>query len=333
MNLTRLREGWLALEERGLGDEGFSTLDLEASLPVGAILQAVDSAGGRHILFPLQERPTLEDRSSAGVKILPLELAAGAAVGHYLDLRCDLPRLAELFDDVACDLIASALERPNQPAEACVAALDRWRALLRTVKPDAPSKSHIVGVLAELVFVIEVVRLDPQRRTDFWVGQEHQRHDLRRGSVALEVKGTSAAMGRVVSIHGLRQLEPPEDGKLYLGFVRLEQVPGGPVTIATLIDTLRELGVPAHQIHAGLDERGLPPGVPMDASFELSDRAVYAVGSEFPALTPALFPGAAVPPGLGDVRYSLDLDAARQDALGVEEESAVFNELATGDAG
>ena len=330
MNVSEIRAGWVALEEQDRKSEGFATLELETSLPAGPVLQAIDAQGRRHFLLPCKAPPAVEDTGSAGVKILSLQLTAGTRVGQFVDLRCDLDRLAELFDDVAVDLVAAAGARPDQPAEACIAALEHWRALLRTVRPAAASRAHLVGLIAELILVAEVVSRDPARRIDFWVGREGQRHDLRRADTAVEVKGTVAATGRSVSIHGLRQLEPPSGGSLYLGFVRLEQVAGGTLTIDVLVDRLRALGLPSHAVYSGLDERGLPPGTADERAFELIEWKLYPVGPDFPSVVPALFPSGEAPSGLEEVRYTVDLDGAACSALTDAEQERVLQDLATG---
>jgi len=307
---TELREGWLVLRDRAAGGGRLPTLGTGGYVAAGEILQALDDQGGRHVLVPVRTATVPEDRLSAGVQIVKLELGRPGATETYADIRCMLPRLADLFDDVAADMIDAAVVAADEPIPACVRALDQWRTLLRNVRGPAPGRVQIVGLIGELMVVRDVVERDPRRRMDLWVGREGQRHDLRRGDVAIEVKATTATEKRRVSIHGVHQLEEPDGGELYLRWFRFEHVPGGTVTLSALVDEIRSLGVPAQQVHAGLDERGLAPGTWEDEGFELIETRLYRVGEGFPRIIPELFATAAVPEGVGDVGYAVDLDLA-----------------------
>jgi len=324
---TELREGWLVLRDRASGGGRLPTLGTGAHVGAGEILQALDDEGGRHVLVPVTTARVPEDRLSAGIQIVKLELGRTGATETYADIRCMLPRLADLFDDVAADMIEAAVASPDDPIPACVGALDQWRTLLRSVRGPAPGRFQIIGLIAELMVVRDVVERDPERRLDLWVGREGQRHDLRRGGVAIEVKATIAIEGRKVSIHGIHQLAAPEGGELYLRWFRFEHVPGGAVTLSALVDEIRSLGVPAQHVHAGLDERGIAPGTWEDEEFDLVETRMYRVGDGFPRIIDAMFEGGAVPEGVADVRYTVDLDQAGT-ALSDTDCGAVIGRLA-----
>ena len=308
---TVLREGWIALgERRGGGEGGLAALGIGKHVDMGEILQALDHEGGRHVLVPVAGGKVPEDLLSAGVQVVRIELGRPGEVRAFADIRCMFARLADLFDDVAADMVEAAAAEPAEPVPACLRALDQWRALLRSVRSDAPRRTQIVGLMGELMVLRDIVRSDPERRADLWVGREGQRHDLRRGNIAIEVKSTTATEGRDVSIHGVQQLEEPEGGELFLAWFRFEHVPGGGITLSGLIDEIRALGVPAQLLHSGLDERGLAPGMWPDEEFELRESRFHPVDGTFPRLVPAAFRGGRVPEGVVNVSYRVDLDLA-----------------------
>ena len=178
---SRLEQGWVGLADADPDVHGFATLPTTEKIDGRPVLQALDRKGRRHILVPAPGTQVPEDRTSAGVKVLPLKLESKGKTEAFGAIRCELPRLATLFDDVVVDLVSAAVDAPADPIGACISALDEWRALLRSVRPKSVSIAQLVGLLAELLFVREVVAEDPARRLDFWVGKEGQRHDLRRG--------------------------------------------------------------------------------------------------------------------------------------------------------
>lgn len=322
---TVLREGWIVLRGQEPGHQGFTSVGLGRKVAAGEIVQAVDHEGGRHVLIPVEGSLTPEDRLSAGVQVARLELGGNEQV--YADVRCTLDRLADLFDDVAGDMVDAAVAEPLEPVAAAIRALDQWRSLLRNVRGARPSRVQIVGLLAELLVLRGIIARDPERRIDLWVGREGQRHDLRRDLTAIEVKGTIATEGRRIGVHGIRQLEEPEGGDLYLAWVRLEHVPGGSISLSGLIDEIRAMGVPAQMIHAGLDERGLPPGTWPEEQFELHEMRYYRVDTAFPRLVPAELIAGSPSPGVSEVRYTVDLDQAPE-PLGDQEVDELERKIA-----
>jgi len=302
---------WIALQERGGPLNGISTIASRETLPEGPILQALDARGRRHYLLPLPSESKLNDNASAGVKLLGFQLEGKP----FLDIRCDIPRLNGVFDDLADDLIAAARQEPEHIPEACKEALDSWRTLLRSVRNSNVAETAVVGVLAELMIVVEIVSRGGPNRIDVWTGAEHRRHDIRNGNAALEVKCSKANTSRRIQIHGLTQLEPPENGSLHLVFVRLEAVTGGEISVPRLVSRLRDLGVAPQTVLETLDSRGIAPGTADHLEFSHRETMVYEVGEGFPALTTSNFPMSEIPPGLDSVKYEIDLDRVTTEPL------------------
>jgi hypothetical protein len=306
-----LQEGWLVLDQRSDADE--QDHDSMWLLPVGIsvggrnVEQMLDAEGRRCVLIPTTE-PGPQDIASAGVKVVNRQIRKAGAPRHFVEIRCEVPRLADLFDDLSGEMILAAAEVPNDPARACIGVLERWRTLLRSIRGSKPSRSSVVGALGEMLVAEQIVKRDPRRRIDIWVGREGQRHDFRRKEIAIEVKTSSSAEGRNVTVHGVEQLSPPAGGQLFLAYLRIEHVPGGDLTVTSMISRLCALGVPAGLVHTGLDERGLPPGTWPDEEFELREMLVYPVSEGFPRIGADSFSGGSVPSGVSRINYQIDLD-------------------------
>lgn len=319
-----LKQGWLVLEE---SSDVTRAVPTGFFLEAGEIIQALTTDGHRRVLMPLAEGPGPEDLMSAGVKLRNSKVGSSGHTSSYLEIRCELPRLNDLFDDVAGEMISAAIEGDGEPGPACVEVLDRWRALLRSVRGDRPSRSSVVGILGEMLVAERILERDPLRRIDIWVGREGQRHDFRRGDRAIEVKATLATEGRSITVHGVHQLEEPDGGRLHLAWIRFEHVPGGEFSISSMIGRLCALGVPAEMVHAGLDAHGLPPGTWPEEEFELRDMAIYEVDEDFPRITSSSLTSSNEE-ALADVRYRVNLDMV-DESLDNEGVGALFEEIAT----
>jgi len=320
---TLIKEGWMVLAEGGRVSQ---VLPVGCRIPAGEIVQGLTPEGLRRILIPLADGPGPEDRISAGVKLRNIRADLGAGTDDYLEVRCELPRLNDLFDDLAGEMVSAVVQDPAVPGATCIAVLDRWRALLRSVKGQGPSRSSVVGLLGELVIAERIVKADPERRMDMWVGREGQRHDFRRGQLAIECKSTLQTKKRTFSVHGIGQLEEPEGGELYLAWMRFEHVPGGRLSISGMISRITALGVPSELVHTGMDERGFPPGTWGEEDFELLELSVYRVGGGFPRIVSSQIDEAACS-AISDLTYTVDLDVCPE-PIDPEQMESVFAEMA-----
>jgi hypothetical protein len=115
-------------------------------------------------------------------------------------------------------------------------------------------------------------------------------------------------------IASLEQLEDPEVGRLYLFSLQARRDELAANTLPGLVDRLLE------QLATSPDDRALFLERLNDAGYSLvhADRyeqrwrvvaeELYGIDGDFPRLTRKRFP-AGLPPGIGDVSYSLDLVA------------------------
>lgn len=320
----------LATQPSVLGDVRVRETGITVS--AGSALLGLDVDGGRHLLVPLHpDEPLREDRTSRGVHITERTLLDGERSLRFADVACRVTHLVELFD-ILVDEMLDALERqpPSSPA-ACLAVLGRWRELLEHERGPLLGVERLAALLAELWHLRGIVERDPARRVDCWTGPRSDRHDLRRGSIALEVKATLVREGLSVEIHGQEQLEPPEGGDLYLGVMRLERVDRDGLTVPALVRELLDLGADRQQLIALLERAGYrlsESGTYERMHFRVRDHRIYTVDKRFPKIIASSFLSGAVPTGILRLRYDVDLTGESPVPLPAHELDTILTRLA-----
>jgi Putative PD-(D/E)XK family member, (DUF4420) len=286
----------------------------ESEVMVGGepVLHGLNTKGSRHLLVPVvASEEAAEDRRSAGVQIHLRTLLDDGTEHRFLDVVCLRHELRELYSIVADEMIAAIAERPEAPARMCRDVLERWRELLEAPKLSILGIERQAALLAELEWVVRLAQRNPAVATGAWRGPLMDRHDFMSGTTALEVKSTMAREGRFTEIHGERQLEAPDGGRLYLGFHRYERVGEGGISLPDHVDAALAAGVDRKQLLGLLSQVGYDS---RDAEtyrqfrFRLEELRVYSVDAAFPKVIPASFEGGTMPERVGSVRYVIDLE-------------------------
>ena len=297
------------------------------------VLLGVDESNLLHLLVPLAARDgQTEDRRSAGVHLLVTTLEAEGAKSRYLDVKCLLPHLNRLFFDLVDEMLVVLQDEDVGARSACQGVLDRWRELLAKQHSGGLSKEQLAGLFAELKILDQLAERAPDLAVLSWTGPFGDRFDFQGSADALEVKASTVRNGRSVEIHGERQLEPPEDGDLYLVVVKLERVKGGGESVGDVVDSICARGSSRYSILQALEELGVAAD---DLSRYDSDRFVvnetyyYLVGEGFPRIVPASFVSGSLPAGVSSLRYVINLDAEQPAPLEPEMASQVLDHLVT----
>ncbi|WP_099023767.1 PD-(D/E)XK motif protein [Mycolicibacterium palauense] len=325
-----VRLAYAALAAHGVSPhEGLTVLPIPA---IDGAYVAVDDESRQHLLLATGGvAPT-----SADVTTLALdtrELVVEGRRVRLLDVTCLLAALSDVFDHFA----AAVLERwskAGEPAERAVSAvLEAWKEFL--VPPTRlPGPNKVAATVGELLVVRDVVEKERSANLEFWLGPFGQRHDLRRGRVAVEVKTTRSHTGYQVSVHGDDQLVPPDSGALYLHFVRLEEVPGGSVTLPLVVDDLLAAGVSAHKLYSALTASGISAvdlAALAGAAFEIRERITLRVDERIPRIVPQSFVDGRRPRGVVDIAYVVDLSDAVRFAIEANEYEGLLQSLAVGE--
>lgn len=308
MTGSELESLWRSLSHPSTPGE---TVVCATGVSVGGVevVIGLDHLGRPHVMVPLGDNRLVVSKRSAGVSAnSPRPLLHEGIRRNYLDVCCTKPALRMFFARLAAELVSEAAKQEAAAASRCVALIDAWRALFGSLSGPF-GRPQAVGLLGELFVLRELVRLSP-RALQSWTGPLGGIHDFRNGTLALEVKTTLRREGRFHSISSIDQLEPPQNGRLDFISIRIEPVPGGPLSIAGLIRELETSGVDCGELSRRVEETGLRDSASQELeheTFELRDLAAYTVDDQFPRLNSAAFVAGSVPAGVIAVRYDIDL--------------------------
>jgi hypothetical protein len=277
----------------------------------GLVLHGIDTEQLHHLLIPLgAEEEGVEDRNSAGVQLRIRTLMEGPNARRFLDAVCLIPRLNGLFSTVADEMLAAIRTAPTDPSLACHGVLDRWRELLERPRSTLLGPEQLAGLLAELAWIERIASIAPQGALSAWAAAHGARHDFTKGSEALEVKAILTREGRLVEIHGDRQLEAPKQAVLYLSIFRFERAPDGRDSVPLAIERIAASGVARVDFFRLLLQRGYDSREEEAYSkvrFNLTESRLYMVDDVFPKIIPESFKHGTLPPGVMQIRYVIDL--------------------------
>ncbi|MFE3516768.1 PD-(D/E)XK motif protein [Streptomyces sp. NPDC059166] len=288
-----------------------------SALPVvtaqGPLLVAVDREGLRHLLVPLKARQRLAVGSvSASLRITERPLQDEDGYGRFADITCMSRELDDVFTGLCRDVLVAVEADGDRPYRTARAVVERWKLLFRR-GPRSLTWEQTVGLFGELQVLVRLLEGDPGA-VRHWAGPAGGRHDFTDGLHAVEVKSTvTNSERRVFVVHGLDQLEAPERGDLLLAWQRFEPHPGGS-TLDELVARAVDLCDDQSELLSGLDSVGYRPSAQQDQDglrLSLAEDRWYRVDEDFPRLTTASMHTGAVPAGVLDVRYTVDLAGTR----------------------
>lgn len=327
--IDEVRLAFAALATHGRAEHGgLVTLAIES---IKGVYVAMDEQSRQHLLLETNSESNIDPGvTTLAVSTRPLRIEGRGILA--LDITCLFASLSEVFDHFAAAVIQRMAVASEQPAKALKSVLASWKNFL--VPPSGPPGiDKIAATLGELLVVRDAVKNSGLVDIGFWSGPFGQRHDLRWGTTAVEVKTSRAHTGYRVTIHGEDQLLPPEDGELYLHFVRLESVHSGQLRLTAVVDELLDSGVSAEQLFHALSASGIP-AVDLPATdkttFEVLERMTLPVDDQTPRIVPASFTSGERPQGVIDITYVIDLSQNKERALNDDAYETVTVKLAGG---
>lgn len=307
-----IEDRWTALNaEQATGERSLRVSQLPVAGASGPLAVAVDHRGHRHVLVPIHAhrkvRPGLD---GPVLRLVKRALEDEETYQTYADLACLRDDLNDLFTELCVDVLCAVEELPDNPVKGLYRVLDRWKALFQA--QGAPlGPEQVAGLFGELRVLGRLLEEDPSAHR-LWRGPEGHRHDFTAGATAVEVKATTASEGRRPRIHGLDQLEAPENGTLCLAWFRLQRTSrnGGGIALTDLVNqTLRLCDDEAALLDllAAVGYRPTDSDRYHDMRFVISEERWYQVGSDFPGLTAQALIKAGVPISILDVEYTIDV--------------------------
>jgi hypothetical protein len=297
-------------------------------LSAGEVLAGVDADLHRQLLIPLLPgEAAVADTRGRAVHVV----RATVDGKHFLSLVCRSAELHPVFTQFARELLSSLVGAAS-PARAAVATLERWRTLFSDAARGALlGEQALVGLLGELLTLERLLERGAGSHLEYWTGPDGHQHDFRSRSRALEVKSTLAREGRIIGISSVDQLEAPPNARLWMTHHRFDVDPAGHSLEDAATRVLRagarraELAACLQKVGVNLDHLEPYAG----RRYRTVESRTYAVpGAAFPRLTRSSFVGAAVPPGVLRISYSIDLTNEPPGPLAPEEEERLIADLA-----
>lgn len=332
MNDEYLQTLWQLVEEAHFGSSelwvhSVGTTSAGFDLCVGSDLQK-----RRHLLIPLPvDQLSAPHFKSSGLVVKTRMLMRDQTEKLYLDLICISPGLNAVFSHLILDVLQQMQPEEPKAAEICYSVLEDWKELFG-LGSSQMSKEQIVGLTGELI-VLEVLTASNPAALSYWDGPAGGIHDFRCERRALEVKSTTRRHGRIFSISGHLQLDPPSGGDLHFVAIKLEQNPGGSVTIPGLIEKIRKNGVRPNLLTQKLSETGYVAGtneLAETARFDLSEFSIYCVNEQFPKIIASSFVSGNTPSGVLKITYEIDLSGDSPRALDSVQKNRFLSDFSTG---
>lgn len=201
--------------------------------------------------------------------------------------------------------------------------LHRWQEMLRHQRERLLSRSEIIGLVGELLFVRDVLnpRLGILPSLRAWNGPEGHEQDFVLGGTIFEIKTQVVTSDRRIRISSEDQLDPVQ-GRIIICNQGLAPIPQGDDAARSLnflVDEIREEAVKAggratdcldiSLLRAGYE----PQGAYGEELWVLVDRAFYDVVDDFPRIERG-----DLRPGVEMVKYSIRVSDCQKFAVDVE---------------
>lgn len=251
---------------------------------------------------------------------------------RVVDVVCTVPALTEVFQHFVGAVLTRLREQPCTASEALGAVLETWRRFLYVGRSNLGTEK-VAAVFGELIVLAELAAIDASTALDTWSGAERARHDFRGGPAAVEVKTSTSATSRAITVHGEEQLLAPGGGTLHLHFIRLESVAGGGRPLRHFIEAILDCGADPGRLFGLLEQAGIvigQLGTTDNITFEIRERFTLPIDDGVPRIIPDSFRDGKTPPGVQALTYRVDLDPHRHRAIDPHVWEAVLANLIAG---
>lgn len=332
MNHAQLNQAWREVEAVRPADGELCVNPVGIHSEGSDICVGRDTNTRRHFLVPLPlENTGPPSFKSSGLLVYARPLLREGTERVYLDLVCLCSSSNDIFSHLVLDVLQRM--RPDEPdaAKICCAVLEEWKELFG-FGAAGMGKEQTTGLVGELVILERLTALNPSALM-YWDGPAGGIHDFRHGRRGLEVKASALRHGRLFSISGHQQLEAPSGGDLHFAALKLEQNPGGAISIPVLLEKIRRHGVSPSLLLKKLSDIGYAQGesVQADAArFDVSECRFYSVDGQFPRVIASTFIGGQPPSGVVKISYTIDLSADVPTPLAAETVDSFLHAFALG---
>jgi hypothetical protein len=295
----------------------------------GALRFALGPAHEARLLLPLaKSEKTGKLPVSSALRIKETNAVIDGSQSRLLDVMCTAKELESVFAEVVEEILRRVQEGDSVPASVR-STLHDFRALLLQIPAKTVPSEVVLGLVGELLVLNELLDRSPEAWRA-WMGPQGGRHDFRAGNLALEVKSTRSASNSHVAIQSLDQLKEPLGGRLCMVRLTLESAAGGQLNVSGLFNrAMLRCSEPEKLKELLLELDCRDPDSPEwnYLSFSFEREEIFEVNDEFPRLTEDSFAGSAIPQGIQNVSYEIDLNHARSNVISENKKSSIQEEL------
>ena len=326
-----LLSSWDLIQTDGTSNElSLPSLPLPVDIGYGPLRLAKNQTGRRQLLVPVDLRYRLpKEIGTECIAVQIQSLFVGEKLQRFVVVTCLRAELDVVFISVAREII-SRLAVGTPTIDSIETVIEEYRDLLRQPR-ELLTTEQLIGLFGELVILERL--LERRGTSALWTGPFGARHDFTGKSNALEVKSTIRRSMPVIHVTSIEQLMPPTNGgPLFLSHVVLERSGTGGRSIAELLDTVSALTDDSNRLADALAHHGLDAWRTADdlndQKFNVVFESMYRVDEHFPSLSLDSMKSGAVPNGILDITYSVDLTFASRCLLNDEESRSVIESLA-----
>ncbi len=309
-----LKTYWHELEERYAGDEGvYRRLDLEKE--TGIRIAILSPGRTRAILIEIlpEDASALMPPRWRGMGFKIISLAGPERDAKHVCLYVENPEHRSVFTTLSSDIIrtleSSDLTSRIKNLQNC---FNRWSRFFERWGQEGLSAERQRGLFGELMILETLLRagLSPHDGVSSWKGSSGAYQDFVHLGAALEVKTTILKEPRKVTISSEKQLDDADLESLALIVLTLNEVESGGISLPNSVVTVRQLlendGNASSIFESSLIEAGY---LDFDADkyskqYTIRSTEVFDIRSGFPRIV-------SVPPGVGDLRYTVTISACK----------------------
>jgi Putative PD-(D/E)XK family member, (DUF4420) len=310
---------WADLERPARADAGHLRSRLPIDAPVHVYIAVVEPSGCRVLVMAFDD--DMDVGALRAIRLRGLEVTASPfdleGLRSSVALATRSPAYNDIFARLTEDLISSmaGAQSSGGLVDAVHARLRHWQRFLEEADPSGLSVEAQAGLFGELWFLRDrlLPMLGPSAVTA-WQGPLRAIQDFQARDWAIEVKTTRQAAPAGVRIANERQLQADGLATLALALVALEQRVDGSPTLVDIVASVRGRLKPGTIVAAELEDRLLSAGY-HDEQAELYVGNGFALRWDLCSLVTDDFPKITehdLPHGIGDVSYSVSLDACRE---------------------
>jgi len=272
------------------------------ALPHSAPAWVFREDGAFGVAIELPDGPQVAE-GFAGAKLRTVDRVVKGKPCRLLRLECSIEALRNEFAVVCAQMVS--------PGDDCALRValtvdplgwwERWRHLLG----NAVVTQTAHGTLGEMLALERLLAKGEQVE---WRGPLGGTVDLVTPTARYEVKSTVSRYDSRIHVAGQFQLALSDSKPLALLHYRFEPSPLGSMSIDSVSNRLVAAGMTRDHLEGLLIRCGLEAGSSVRKEmFDLLDCRLFPVDAAFPRITPASFGGGALPAGIVQIEYQVDL--------------------------